>query len=126
MIGGSACAVAISPYQFLVIGGSDLIGSGPDEGYGQVLKFEEQAWAVWPPLSKRWVGHACVKLGNKIIISGGVDDNGIAIPTTTILNISTRKERRGGDMTMGHWDGLALVWLSWKTSCVHLVAAGRW
>ena len=103
-VGGGACAVAISPYQFLVIG-----GAGKESA--QVLKYDEGAWAVWPPLSKRWVGHACAKLGNEIIISGGVDDDGLdAIQTTTILNISTRKERRGGNMIMGRAGfGMAIV-----------------
>ena len=36
-----------------------------------------------------------------MIISGGVDSNDNAIPTTTILNISTRQEKRGGNMIMG-------------------------
>merc|ERR1712080_636916 len=40
--------------------------------------------------------HSCAKLGDNIIIAGGVDGDYLA--TTSILNISSKEERDAGDI----------------------------
>ena len=98
--GIGACTVAISPWNFLIIGGG-LSGN-------QVWEYDSRnvSWTQWSNLTIRRVSHACAVVGNNVVIVGGLDyadyDNGEfnsdALTSTTILNINTREERSGGDM----------------------------
>merc|ERR550519_1104218 len=87
---GSGCAVAISDYQFLLIGGLPSTK--------QVVEYDTRTgnWTQWPELAEHRYYHSCAKLGENIIIAGGFDGDYLA--TTSILNISSQEERAGGDI----------------------------
>ena len=97
------CSVAISATKFLVIGGS--------ENYNQVAEYDTstEQWTQWPELDQpRW-GHACAKLGDSVIIAGGSINFGI-LYSTTILDLTTKQQRKGGDLeTKRAWFGMTAL-----------------
>ena len=92
-------AVAISPYQFLMIG-----GTGP-EGHGQVLKYEERAWAVWP--RDGWV----------TLVRSWATKYSSAVEWPTMITPSPSQQRqssiwapeRRGMVEIWSWHGLAIL-----------------
>ena len=94
--------MAISPWNFLIIGG----------GYSgnQVWEYDSKnaSWNQWPNLSITRASHACAVVENDVVIAGGTSQNDYedydysasAKTTTTIINIKTREERSGGDMNL--------------------------
>ena len=97
-VGYGACVIALEKNKFLVIGGSPAtLGSEATRVMECDLMDAASVCTLWPPLSQPRVNHACQKLGNNVIISGGVHGDAI-ISTTSILNIETKTEHFGGDM----------------------------
>ena len=87
-----ACAISISATQFLVIG-----------GYPDTRKVEEYdtttgEWTSWPELTAGRSYHSCSLIGDTVVIAGGTSDNE-PILSTTLLDISSQRQRPGGDMT---------------------------
>ena len=48
-----------------------------------------QGWSTVMTLPFRRTGHACTKSGNQLIVAGGMDDLGISIDKTEIINLVT-------------------------------------
>jgi len=98
-----SCSVAISDTKFLVIGGS--------ENYNQVTEYDTNTgqWTQWPELHQpRW-GHACTKLGDQIIIAGGSINFGI-LSSTSILDITTKEQRKAGNLAIEKaWFGMQVL-----------------
>lgn len=103
-----SCTVATSPWTFLVIGSS--YNCELQAASYQVLEYNSRnsSWSLWQPLIEARYGHACTMLSDEIFIAGGQDPQDsstgqdlVAYNTTTILNIKTRVERRGGEMLTG-------------------------
>jgi hypothetical protein len=93
-----ACAVAISPTQFLLIGGDRYDGStwlGPSNSV-QEYNSLTNSWATWPALSRTRDGHACGKLGGKVVVAGGY---GGGAETTEVIDLETGEVRWAGDMS---------------------------
>ena len=72
-----SCVVPLNTHSFLVIGGNGKHGSK------QVMQYntENHLWINWPDLPFKLSGHACLKTGNKIIITGGWNGNNFSSPT---------------------------------------------
>ena len=91
------CAVVVSDTSFLTIYGNNireyevnLANPTSDSGWQQPTK--------WPQLQtyrKYWPG--CVKIGEKVIVSGGWDGSG-NLATTEILDLETRKIEVAGEL----------------------------
>ena len=45
----------------------------------------------------RW-GHTCAKVGDKVVVAGGVSPLFSILTTTTVLDLVTRESRQGGQM----------------------------
>ena len=57
----------------------------------------------------RW-GHACARLGDKVIIAGGVSPLFSLLSSTTVLDLTTREQREVGDMAEARaWFGMATL-----------------
>jgi hypothetical protein len=93
-----SCAIAISNTQFLLIGGLRYDGSTVLDISSSVHEFNSMTslWTEWPSLSSSRKGHACGKLGGKVVVAGGWGDDGGK--TTEVIDIASRESRAGGDM----------------------------
>ena len=89
------CAVPISASQFLVIGGF--------KDTTQVEEYDTATgeWTSWPQLTVGRRAHSCSLIGQTVVIAGGRSDNDKIMWSTTLLDISSRSERPGGNMTLG-------------------------
>ena len=58
----------------------------------------------------RW-GHSCARLGNKLVVAGGVSPSFTLLSTTTVLDLATREQREVGELVGGDraWFGMANV-----------------
>lgn len=86
-----SCVVALNSQSILVIGGS--------YDKNQVMQFNTttRSWFTWPNLPISVYEHACLNIGDKIIIAGGRTSEYIA--STLILDTTTRQTTYGGDMS---------------------------
>ena len=55
-------------------------------------------WTSWPELTVGRNGHSCSVIGDTVVIAGGADDNDNVLESTTLLDISSRTQRPGGNM----------------------------
>ena len=90
------CAVAISPTSFLTIFrdkihefDASIAGPTSDKGWRESTR--------WPTLkTSRSAQPGCARIGNKVIITGGL--NGRKLRSTEILDLTSRTLSSGGDM----------------------------
>jgi len=102
------CSIKLTPTEFMVIGGD---GHGILGGTRvQVYSVEKEEWEVWEDLYvDRW-GHSCTRLADLVVVAGGVSPLFTMYASTTILDLSTRKQREVGEMTGPRaWFGMATV-----------------
>lgn len=90
------CAVAITEHKFLIIGGD----YGRDRN---VVEYDitTASWTDWPPLQIGRRHHACARLGDNIIIAGGLSED---VSSTTILSLANGEQRHGQHMTSARYD----------------------
>ena len=73
----------------------------------------DSSWSLWAPLAEEVFGHFCSLLFDDVVLVGGIDPKNLetlAKSSTTLLNIKTRQERRGGGMlTARIWFGLVML-----------------
>merc|ERR1712004_423124 len=64
----------------------------------------------WDSLyTERW-GHACARIGDTVVVAGGVSPFFTIMDSTTLLDLSTREQRDGGAMSSPRtWFGMARV-----------------
>ena len=87
------CAVSISASKFLLIGG--LPDTHAVEEYDTITR----AWTSWPELTVGRYGHSCSVIGDTVIIAGGASEETFqTLLSTTILDISSRSQRPGGNL----------------------------
>jgi len=89
------CGVVISHSRLMVIGGvfGDFVGTRV-----QTYDADTDEMENWPALAVlRW-GHACAKIGDKVIIAGGLDQFFTISTSTTVLDLVTRESSEAGDM----------------------------
>eukprot|EP00091_Calanus_sinicus_P021200 TRINITY_DN6168_c0_g1_i1.p1 TRINITY_DN6168_c0_g1~~TRINITY_DN6168_c0_g1_i1.p1 ORF type:complete len:324 (-),score=98.15 TRINITY_DN6168_c0_g1_i1:83-1054(-) len=101
------CSIVLSPTEFMVIGGE----SGPIAGnLVQVYSAETGEWDRWEDLPvSRW-GHACTRVGDLVIVAGGVTPSFTMMASTTVLDLNTRESREVGEMTSARaWFGMATI-----------------
>ena len=62
----------------------------------------------WPSLyTSRW-GHACARIGSKVVIAGGVSPFFTMLSTTTVLDLETQEAKEAGEMSVTRaWFGMA-------------------
>ena len=69
-----------------------LIG-GYHDNEKSIIKYNYREWSrEWSNVTKlsfRRTGHACTRLGNEVIIAGGIDNLGNTIDSTEIINLVT-------------------------------------
>ena len=65
----------------------------------------------------RW-GHSCARLGDKLVVAGGVSPSFSLLSTTTVLDLGTRQQREVGEM------GAARAWFAMAAAGGRLVAFG--
>merc|ERR1711892_899841 len=97
------CSVAISDTEVIVIGGQTFAkpGSFLLEKVGNIDKFEVgKGWTNLGEISPARFGHACVKMGNEIVISGGSVNNN----TVEAMDLDTMEFRRLPDTIQKRWD----------------------
>lgn len=91
------CAISISPTSFLAIDGNhihefdaDIAGPTSINGWREAGR--------WPRLSTtRWSWPGCAKLGQKVIIAGGVKSAEF-LRSTEVLDLGSREITTGGDL----------------------------
>jgi len=102
------CSFVLSPTEFMMIGGETGFLAG---NLVQVYSAETGEWDRWDDLSiSRW-GHSCTRLGDLVVVAGGVSPLPFSIlASATILDLNTREHREIGDM-MGPraWFGMATI-----------------
>jgi len=103
------CSVLLeTEQQFLLIGGNaeGLLGGTRVAQYDAARGDFEK----WDSLyTDRW-GHACARIGNTVVIAGGVSPFFTIYDSTTLLDLDTREQRDGGAMSSPRtWFGMALV-----------------
>jgi len=104
------CSVHISEdeQQFLLIGGNadGLLGGTRVAQYDPARGDFEK----WDSLyTERW-GHACARIGDTVVVAGGVSPFFTIMDSTTLLDLSTREQRDGGAMSSPRtWFGMARV-----------------
>ena len=105
------CSVLLSDTSFLVIGGR------PEGALGgtrvrEIRQAASGAWEQesWPDLYvDRW-GHACARLGDQVIVAGGVSPFFTMYSSTTVFDLNTREQREAGEMfEQRTWFGMAVV-----------------
>ena len=95
-INPGSCSVATSASTFLVIG-----GGVPTQFQVMEYNSHDSFWGLWAPLAEGVFGHLCSLLSDDVVIVGGIDPKNpetLSKTSTTLLNVKTRQERRGGDM----------------------------
>jgi hypothetical protein len=92
------CVVSISQLSFLIIHGNDILEyqvdiSDPTSSSGW------QAASTFPQLQTyRGKQPGCSKIGDQVVIAGGIDSSGQLLHSTEVLNLSTRTIAYAGDM----------------------------
>lgn len=90
------CGVALSPSKLMVVGGDTggLFGGTRVQTYDA----ETDQMEDWPVLADdRW-GHTCAKIGDKVVVAGGVSPMFEIVTSTTVLDLVTRESRQVGEM----------------------------
>ena len=99
------CSVLLSATEFLVIGG----GAEGVLGGTRVAQYDAARgdFQSWPSLyTQRW-GHACARLGDTVVVAGGVSVAFTIMDSTTLLDLATGEERQGGRMASPRtWFGM--------------------
>ena len=102
------CSIVLSPTEFMVIGGNaGGIRGTPVQAYSA----ETGEWDIWEDLYiARW-GHSCTRLGDQVVVAGGVSPMPFTIlDSTTILDLNTRQQREVGKMLGARaWFGMATL-----------------
>jgi hypothetical protein len=102
------CSFPLSPTEFMVIGGETGFIAG---NLVQVYSAQTGEWERWEDLTiSRW-GHSCAKLGDLVVVAGGVSPMPFNIlASATVLDLNTREHWEVGDM-MGPraWFGMATI-----------------
>ena len=100
------CAVAISASKFLVIGG--LTDPKQVEEFDTVTS----KWTSWQVLDQGRSYYSCMRTGNNIVITGGMDSTPSGcigmLALTTIQSIEDKSRRQGGDLSVAR-DAFQLV-----------------
>jgi len=102
------CSFMLSPTEFMVIGGETGFIAG---NLVQVYSVETGEWDRWEDLTiSRW-GHSCTRLGDLVVVAGGVSPLPFNIlSSATILDLGTREHREVGDMVGARaWFGMATI-----------------
>ena len=102
------CSFMLSPTEFMVIGGEAGFIAG---NLVQVYSAETGEWERWEDLTiSRW-GHSCTRLGDLVVVAGGVSPMPFNIlASATILDLNTREHREVGDMVGARaWFGMATI-----------------
>lgn len=101
------CSIVISPTEFMVIGGESGLFAG---NLVQVYSAETGEWDTWEYLPvSRW-GHACTRVGDLVIVAGGVSPSFTMMASTTVLDLNTREHREVGEMMSARaWFGMATI-----------------
>jgi len=102
------CSIVLTPTEFMVIGGDghSILGGTRVQAYSA----ETGEWEEWEDLNvDRW-GHACTRLGDQVIVAGGVSPLFQIMSSTTVLDLNTREQREIGDMKGPRaWFGMATI-----------------
>ena len=102
------CSVMLTPMEFMVIGGESegILGGTLVQTYSA----ETGEWASWEDLSvSRW-GHSCTRLGDQVIVAGGVSPLFTILDSATVLDLNTREERQVGKLLGARaWFGMATI-----------------
>jgi len=102
------CSIVLSPTEFMVIGGE----SGQFAGnLVQVYSAETGEWDRWEDLPvSRW-GHACTRVGDLVIVAGGITPLPFTMmASTTVLDLNTRESREVGEMMSARaWFGMVTI-----------------
>ena len=90
----AACAVRVSVYNFMLIGGYPTTK--------QVVEYNTLtgSWFQWPELEVERHGHSCAVIGGDVVITGGSYASWPKTETT-IISISSKQQRAGGEMGEG-------------------------
>ena len=103
-----ACAVAVGPTSFLLLGGKDPSTATKSDKIHQYSS-EDGSWTTWTStlITARHL-HACQKLGNKVIVAGGKIDQIPQTPlevsrSSVVLDLDTQTVRMAGDMARGRF-----------------------
>ena len=93
-----ACVLPTSDTSFLVVGGRSV----PD----QVVEYDTltDTWSQWPELERPRHLLSCARLGDVLVIGGGEEDT-----STTLLDLVTKEQRPGGQMTTSRGDYFRMV-----------------
>ena len=76
----------------------------------QVYNTETGEWDLWRDLIANIWGHSCTRVGDKVVIAGGVNIAFTIIATTTILDLNTRREQTVGNLHGARaWFGMATI-----------------
>jgi len=81
-----SCAVKLSDTEFVILGGVD------DGTQALVYSTTKNKWTEWPELSEEVYGQGCVKLGNTILMAGGMVSKR-STGRTVIFDIKTGSAR---------------------------------
>jgi len=81
-----SCAVKLSDTEFVILGGIR------DKTQARMYSTTKKKWTEWPKLSEAVYGQSCVRIGDKVIMAGGRDSNGVT-RRTVIIDIKTGSAR---------------------------------
>ena len=76
----------------VVLGGWHTEGTDPKVATDQVWRVVNSRWTALPPLMQPRAAAAAAVVGDRIVVTGGVDANGALLNTTEIFDGSTWKE----------------------------------
>lgn len=97
----NASATYINPTKIAVIGGEivkNFVVTASDEVW--FYNPQTDTWSAGPTLDRKVQGHESVKVGNKIFVAGGTNENGATVDKTSIINIDTNTVSAGPKMQM--------------------------
>ena len=96
------CAAAISPYNFLVVGGRvrKILEYETTNSGGPTSSEGWQPEDTWPELLiKRHSGYACGVIGTTMVIAGGSAEwSRDYLKSTELVDLASKTTRQGGDM----------------------------
>lgn len=92
----NASATYINPTKIAVIGG-EIVRNFTVTASDEVWYYNPQtdSWSAGPTLDRKVQGHESVKVGNKIFVAGGTNENGATVDKTSIINIDTNAVSAG-------------------------------